>query len=383
MTVVHTIGTNNHRLQVLIGDIYDAAVTPQLWPAALDRIASEFGAVGAALQDQNEDGSFAFVVSPGLTTSTRAYAAEWWRHDIRAQRAVERGILAAKGVVTDLDLVTPEEMETHPFYTQFLKPHGLGPSVALAAVPASGVIVGLGVQRATAAAMFNAEEITALKIITAHIEKALRVSIRLESATALQATLGEALARLAAGVILLDRDSKVVYANTAGHAVIGGGLNISNRHLVAHRLEDRAALDAAISACLRADCCESWGNPRPVLVRGQGMPLVLYILPVAPTGTAALASFRPEARVLVLALAQGERAPPDPTVVRDVLGLTPGEARVAAMIGAGKTPRDAAEALGLTEETTRTVLKRVFAKAGVSRQIELAGLIERATLTKV
>jgi DNA-binding CsgD family transcriptional regulator len=67
----------------------------------------------------------------------------------------------------------------------------------------------------------------------------------------------------------------------------------------------------------------------------------------------------------------------DPTLVRDVLGVTLGEARIASLIGSGLSPKEAAEKLGITEETARSVLKRVFSKVGVSRQSELAVLIAR------
>ena len=60
--------------------------------------------------------------------------------------------------------------------------------------------------------------------------------------------------------------------------------------------------------------------------------------------------------------------------------MTLGEARVASLVGAGVPPREAAEKLGISEETARTVLKRVFAKTGISRQSELAGLLTRLVL---
>jgi len=66
--------------------------------------------------------------------------------------------------------------------------------------------------------------------------------------------------------------------------------------------------------------------------------------------------------------------------VRDVLGLTLGEARVAALVGFGLPPREAASRLGIAEETARNVLKRVFSKVGVSRQSELVGLLTKLVL---
>jgi DNA-binding CsgD family transcriptional regulator len=43
-------------------------------------------------------------------------------------------------------------------------------------------------------------------------------------------------------------------------------------------------------------------------------------------------------------------------------------------------PREAANRLGITEDTARTTLKRVFGKTGVSRQSELAALLARLVL---
>ncbi len=81
---------------------------------------------------------------------------------------------------------------------------------------------------------------------------------------------------------------------------------------------------------------------------------------------------------MVVEVKSGE--PADPALVRDLLGLTLGEARVAALIATGMTPREVAQRLYITEGTTRTGLKRVFHKAGVSRQSELAALLARAVV---
>jgi DNA-binding CsgD family transcriptional regulator len=108
--------------------------------------------------------------------------------------------------------------------------------------------------------------------------------------------------------------------------------------------------------------------------------LTAYVVPVRSSLDSAMAEFLTRARAVVLVVDALADQPPDPALVRDVLGLTLAEARVAALVGSGQAPRGAAEKLGITEETARTVLKRVFAKVGVSRQSELASLLTKLML---
>ena len=68
------------------------------------------------------------------------------------------------------------------------------------------------------------------------------------------------------------------------------------------------------------------------------------------------------------------------TVAENGLGLTPGESRIAALVGCGHSPRDAAVKLGIAEETARTVLKRVYEKLQIRRQGELATFVSQIAL---
>jgi DNA-binding CsgD family transcriptional regulator len=72
--------------------------------------------------------------------------------------------------------------------------------------------------------------------------------------------------------------------------------------------------------------------------------------------------------------------PVDPALVGDLLGLTLGEARVAALVASGLPPRQASENLGITEGTARTVRKRIYGKVGISRQSELTALLGRLAI---
>lgn len=364
--------------------IYEAAAAPALWPAALERIAACFNAEGTVLMRQRADGSFTTIVSPGLTEAARDYESTWWRHDIRAVRGIEQGYLVPHGVYTDRHVATPAEIETHPFYTEFLAKHGLGWFMGAFVSPHPKVMAVLSVQRAKEKGPFKTRELKALGKIAHHGEQVLRLTVRMLEAEGANLTLGDALGKLGCGAFLLDENLRVIIANAACERLFGDAFECVDGCLCARTAFDRAALDAALRAVARQGVEAMLAEPKPFLLRKHegGKPLVVYILPVRPDRPDSFAQHYASARAIVLVMDQAGHAPADPALVRDLLGLTLGEARVAALIGAGMTPRDAAGQLGIAEETARVVLKRVFDKAGVSRQSELAAMLARISLTE-
>jgi DNA-binding CsgD family transcriptional regulator len=157
---------------------------------------------------------------------------------------------------------------------------------------------------------------------------------------------------LQCGIMLLDASRRPLFANSAMGTVIGGDLKLVDGRLVA----DGPCRDVFYAAC-KAAIGEGVGDgavaPRALMLAdGRGGRFAVYVHP-----------------------ASGSRLPAGGNLA--LLGLTLGEARVASHVAAGRTPRESAIDLGVSEETTRTVLKRVFAKVGVSRQSELAALIAR------
>ena len=62
-------------------------------------------------------------------------------------------------------------------------------------------------------------------------------------------------------------------------------------------------------------------------------------------------------------------------VLQSLYGLTPAEAKLAALLAQGKSLTEAATELHVTQNTARTHLKHIFQKTGVNRQSELVKLI--------
>jgi DNA-binding CsgD family transcriptional regulator len=224
-------------------------------------------------------------------------------------------------------------------------------------------------------------ELSVLARIGPHIEKSLRLSIRLLDSELVKGELGGALARLDIGVFTLDSLGRVLFSNSTAQGLLGEQLAITQQRLRIGLGSERDSIDKLISSTLRGEAADVLAEPKPILLRrtSRESPLVVYLLPIkAPSLVAA--QFLTQARAIVLVIEPNSGEPADPALVRDIFGLTLGEARVAAQIGYGRNPRDAAEKLGIAEETARNVLKRVFSKVGVSRQSELVALLTKLVL---
>ncbi len=75
---------------------------------------------------------------------------------------------------------------------------------------------------------------------------------------------------------------------------------------------------------------------------------------------------------------QPQTADCDPPKLQAYLALSPTQARLATLLFNGKSVKDAARDLHITEGSARQYLKKVFEKTGAKRQLDLIRVIERA-----
>jgi DNA-binding CsgD family transcriptional regulator len=359
--------------------IYDAAPDPRGWPRALGAIAEYFGDVGAILIWFRDNGSFGTIVSERLAAAQKDYEENGWAsRDIKAIRAQQFGYFFSGEPFADRHIGFDEEMKNHPCSVEFFAKHGLGWIGAVAVSPDPHVGVMLSVQRDSRVKdQFSDQELEALRLISRNVEKSLRLSVKLLNAEVTNVGLGEALARIGIGVFTLDSRGGVLFSNPAAKRLMGDGVQVVQGRLRFGGSSASVKLDEAISQSLHGMAPDVLSDPKPILVQttSSGRRLAIYVLPIFQPNVEE--RFLTHTRAIVLVIEQKLDEPADPAIVRDLLGLTLGEAKIAAMVGAGLSPRDAAEKLGIKEDTARTVLKKVFSKTGISRQGELAALLAK------
>ncbi|MGE0746804.1 MAG: helix-turn-helix transcriptional regulator [Rhodospirillales bacterium] len=187
--------------------------------------------------------------------------------------------------------------------------------------------------------------------------------------------------RLPVGVVVVDRHGQEIASNRYAQEVFGDGdgLALGGDGLRADRTEETVQL----RQCLSETTADNHGRDRrrgrvlSVTRPSQKRALSLVVTPlhtrrdgdgpdtIRPSGCAAVFIADPE-RSFELS---HER-------LRRLYALTRAEGQVAACLADGKRLDEAAAELGITLNTARSHLKRIFVKTGTERQGELTQLLQ-------
>lgn len=174
---------------------------------------------------------------------------------------------------------------------------------------------------------------------------------------------------LRVGAIVVEAGGRILAANSRAAALFADGLCQANGYVKAEDPESQRALLDLIDSVLQGHA-----SSKAIALRRPSRRMPMLVRARAAIG-------RVEPSCVLLLIADPETGHP-PQVMEELtlLGLTPGESRIAALVGCGHSPRDAAVKLGIAEETARTVLKRVYEKLQIRRQGELATFVSQIAL---
>lgn len=181
--------------------------------------------------------------------------------------------------------------------------------------------------------------------------------------------------QLQRGAIVLDASARIIRLNQMARAFVGNGIAIVGGRLLSTSAPANAALQKLIAGAVGRDFerANQLRSHLP-LPRQAGRPLIACVSSIASL------PIHFQLSAIVTLVDPESRLPRSEALLVRLFNLTQAEARLAARIGSGDSLQSAASELRITRETARTVLKRVFSKAGVSRQSQLAALLSRLAL---
>lgn len=279
-------------------------------------------------------------------------------------------------VVANGDVVAPDVFRRSEFFNGWARPQGLCSPVTVVIRRTENAYVPLTLVRPDGAGEVTAEDRALLSRLTPHLVHAMAVTVQLQSAGASKADFPTMLEALPCGAALVDRDKRIVFANTALQRLFDpakdGPLRCASGKIAVRDPAADRDFQAALSAAL-APGGRSRGSQLRLRTPSDDRQLMARLspLPISETAWTALGDdVAVRARCMVLF------SSPDVAKLAEEYGLTPAESRVLSALISGKGLTVVARSLGISRSTAHSHLDKIFQKTGTNRQAELVGLVQ-------
>lgn len=363
------------RLSTLLGDIYDAALDPALWPAVLEAAAGFVVGVASALFMKDS------VRKTHNTVFTWGYDADFTRTYIEKYVRLDpfttgQFFFDIGEPVCGADLMTYEEHRRTQFYVEWVQPQGWADVVAVTLEKSATTYSGFSVIRGERNGVVDDEARRRMRLIAPHVRRAVLIGKVIDLHKVEAASLADTLDGLADAMVLVDANGRIAHANASGQRMLAEGrvLRAAAGKLAANDAQaDRLLHDFFLNVETGDAALGAKGVSLPLSGR-DGERYLAHVLPLT-TGARRKAGIAYSA-VAAMFVRKAALDPPHPLeTIATTFKLTPAEMRVLMLIvEVGGVP-EVAPMLGVSEPTVKTHLQHIFDKTGTKRQAELVKLV--------
>jgi DNA-binding CsgD family transcriptional regulator len=368
------------RLSDIIGSVYDCVLQPQEWSRTLPLI-SAFGesAASSMVVQGRLSSSGATVFEDGDRQSfLRLYFEKLAASRMPAMKQVAFEHLGE--VATMTMLAGEREPLNSDFYLKWVRPLGFRDVIGVLVLKSGKRVAWFSVARSDVQSRFTDNDLRQMELLSPHICRALLISDALDLQSIAAVRLAETVDHLSTGVLLTEEDGRISYMNGSAEAILkeGNALRSKDGRLVAVRPHARDALSRALQESSAGRAPSISGQHAIPLPDEEGSGLIANVLPLEwRDGRNPLATLPGAAAVIIQDPAEG--APPPMEAIGLLYGLTAAERNVLEQVAASHTPQETADRLGVSVNTVKTHLQKVFAKTGTARQADLVRLVARST----
>jgi PAS domain-containing protein len=232
------------RLSALIGDVYDAALDPELWPSVLEAICAFVGGPMANIYAQD-----------AIEKTANRYFT--WGHDphyVSLYLETYAGLnpmlsaqlfFPAGEVYSVADIMPHAELRETRFYKEWLEPQGYVDFVGCNLEKSATSVAPLAVVRHARDGIVDEATRRRMALVAPHVQRAIRIGRFIDLAKVESSAFVDVLNGLSAGVLLVDSDGRIVHVNAAGRAMLAAGAAI---HEVGGRIVRSTRRPASICA---------------------------------------------------------------------------------------------------------------------------------------
>lgn len=364
------------QLSALIGLIYDTALHPDTWRAALEAItkymngkASLFGLHDAAVR--TGDVFYSWGDDPDYT------ALYFEKYAKLNPTLVPLSLHIKPGGVFSVSTVVPyDEFCRSRVYLEWVKPQGYGDATHVLIDKSATSFAHLGTVHSPADSPADEGARERMRLLAPHICRAVEIGKMLEFHKSEVVMLSNAVDQIAAGIFLVRKGGEIGYANASARILLDER-NVVREIDGSVDVVDRSAAKAFRQALAEAAGGDGVGHGRRLTVALSARDNRRYVAHVLSltAGERRNVGRKLDATAAIFIHQTGLQTLTLFESVAEHFKLSPSELRVLfAIVEVGGGP-ESARMLGVSEETVRTHLKHVFAKTGTKRQADLVKLI--------
>ncbi|MDH6233213.1 DNA-binding CsgD family transcriptional regulator/PAS domain-containing protein [Mesorhizobium soli] len=358
----------------IIGLIYDCAINPKQWDLALEGIRALFRSQNAQLlmYDLEQRGvklMKSVGVAPYWLERQLEYASEvadWERLPLAMILPLDEPQVMSRHL-------PPELRQSSRYLSEWVAPQGLVDSIGLVLMRNPSRHAHMGMGRHVSAGCISDREVELGRLLAPHVRRAVTISnildVRSIEAEAAKAVFDT----LRVGVVLTDSKARILHVNAAAEAMLRAGKPIRSAAgtILTNLTSATAELHAAIELATRNEA-EFGKTGLAVRLTNPGhAPVLASVLPIRPGVVRQRLEPLAVAAVFVNPVGNDANGAEAMSIAFD---LTRMETRVLTSLLAGRTLVQSAAELGIAFATAKTHLGNIFAKTGVSRQVELVRL---------
>ena len=260
-----------------------------------------------------------------------------------------------------------KQFKASAFHQEYREPHGFGDSLSIMMERNDQRTLSIPLFRPTRDRLYGQADIRALKRLAPHMRRAMQIGELLGRQQVERDGLAQLLDRLTFGVILLDCERRILFANFAAEDLAQAGAMPLRRgfHFGFSDADDMAWLTGIFSQHASAD-------ERRLLRLTLGRRVLATAMRFGHphSGAGLFAQIGTPACLLVRQDPDGQSAS-DATLFARLHGLTKAVRGVLQLLLEGKTPAKIVDVPKVTLATAKTHLSRVFEKTETNRQAEL------------
>lgn len=367
----------------LIGAVYEAALEPELWPQALDRLLQLTGAQLAHLffvdrTDGCVEGSIMWAPHRDpvdIAGAERDYVSYYNKIDPRLELGVESAVGEWIRCHEHFDEAF---VRSNEFYNDHLIPHDIRYMMGARLVEVDPYMACIGVHRAVGQPPFGDDDVRRISRLAHHLARAVRLYHKSEALRARLDDGWDALNALHVSLLIVDHRQIVRFANRSAESLLSRcqGLHVRHGRLTHTNPTTRDRLARLVS-----DASAARGGGAVALQEAAGQVLHLLVIPVAARSRLAAPLQTPLALVVISDPAAQSSVPG--RYLGPLFGLTPAEVKLAQALVAGAEPAEYAQQSRLSVHTVRSQLRTLLAKTGVRRQSELVRLLSSLSAVRL